>query len=183
MVSIIGLGESAIQYNGKGDTIGVNDAWKFHKTKVLLCADPMNRFTTERKRTIQESAPELFVTYSREWLQYFTPNYEKIKPSLKYKELYFSDGRKVRFAPWKGEVKEGIINYSLTSPFIAISLAHYMGYKEIVLWGVDFKTHKSYKPGTSGLEIEKKNYKELITALAGIGVSVRHGVKGSEIEI
>lgn len=185
MVSIIALGESASQFDGKGDTLGVNDAWRHFHTDILLVCDPPNRFTPERRKIITDSKPRLFISNQLPWMRHFMPedNADRIRPSMRYNELFFSDGRKMRFSPWKGLFNTDRVHYSLTSPFVAINLAYKLGYKEIVLWGVDFKTHKSYKHGSLGLETEKRRYKELITALAGIGVSVRHGVKGSEIEI
>ena len=72
------------------------------------------------------------------------------------------------------------ISYSHTSPFPAMSLAYLLGYKEIVLWGVDFVTHKAWNPQKpEQLNTQLSEYKELVRALDELGVKVWLGHTGS----
>lgn len=176
MVSIIGLGESVKYFDGKGPTIGVNDCFKFHPVDTLLLIDPPRRFTPERRRIIETSKPKLAVFYDLGWAQTFTNH--KFKPDYNIKQLFFSDGRTMRFSKYMGKLYNDRVLHSLTSPFVAISLAYVLGYKEIVLWGVDLNTHKSYHPGTEGLNIERDAFKTLIGQLNEVGVLVRFGKTG-----
>lgn len=176
MVSIIGLGESAQYFDGKGPTIGVNDCFRIHPVDTLLLIDPPRRFTPERRHIIEQSKPKLAVFYDLGWAQYFTNH--KFKPNYNRKEIYFSDGRVMRFSKYMGKLHNDRILHSLTSPFVAMSLAYVLGYKEIVLWGVDLNTHKSYHPGTEGLRQEREAFQMLIGQLKEVGVTVRFGKVG-----
>lgn len=176
MVSIIGLGESVKYFDGKGETIGVNDCFKFHPVDTLLVVDPPRRFTPERRRIIETSTPKLFVTAELGWMPFFSSI--KFNPRFDSKNLYFSSGRVMRFSKYMGKLHNDRVLHSLTSPFIAISLAYVLGHTDIVLWGVDLNTHKSYHPGTEGLKTERNAFKQLIDQLGEIGVSVRFGKPG-----
>jgi hypothetical protein len=62
-VSILGCGESGQYWDGIGDSIGVNDCWKFgHPTDYLMVLDPPGRFTEDRRKIIRESKPLHFIT-------------------------------------------------------------------------------------------------------------------------
>jgi len=45
--AIIACGPTAKFFLGGCDSIGVNDAWKFHRTKYLLVVDPKRNFRNE----------------------------------------------------------------------------------------------------------------------------------------
>lgn len=186
-VSILGCGESGAKWGGTGDSIGVNDCWKFGRpTDYLMVIDPPGRFTADRRKTISDSKPKHFVTDSKAWLQQFHSNKreaETIKPNSAYKEIYCTNGPKLikyRFSPWRGRIMPDQIQYWHTSPFPAISLAYLLGYKEIILWGVDFNTHKSWNPTKKNeLAFELQGYKELVRSLDEVGVNVYLGNGGS----
>lgn len=185
-ISILACGESGKYWDGQGDSIGVNDSWKWsHPTDYLMVLDPPNRFTPDRRKIIQNSKPKHFITDSKGWLRHFhdTEKVDRIKPHKDYKELYCTNGGQIikyRFSKWRGRLMPNQISYSYTSPFPAMSLAYLLGYKEIVLWGVDFVTHKSWNPSRAEqLNNELSLYKELINALNEVGVKVYLGYTGS----
>lgn len=181
--AILGLGESLEHFDGEGVTFGVNEICKYvPNIDYLLLMNPPNRHTLEEVQIIRESKPKNVVTYyPHAWLKYWMEPHalNSLKGSLKYKEVFFQNGRKIRLSPWRGagNFEKDRIYHSITSPFVGISLAAFLGFKEIVLWGVDFRTHGSYPVGSDGHEMEVKRYKELSEALAARGVTVSHGVK------
>lgn len=178
-LNIIALGETGQYWDGTGESIGVNDCWKFsHPTDYLMVINPANSFTPERRKVIEKSTPKHFITDSKTFLR---PRYEKadrIKPNMAYKELYCTNGPeliKYRFSKWQGTLYKDRIQYSHTSPFAAISLAYLLGYKEIILWGVDFKTHRTWKEGNPHMVEELQNYKALFDQLESVGISIKLG--------
>jgi len=50
---------------------------------------------------------------------------------------------------WRKEVQPDQVYHVDNSPFTAMSLAVTYGYTDIVLWGVDFNTHRYLKAVTS----------------------------------
>lgn len=178
--AILGLGESLNHFDGEGVTFGVNEIFKHHPVDYLVLMNPPNRHTLEEIEIIKNSKPKHVVTYYPfSWLQYWMPqsNVDKIRPSLKHKEVFFQDGRRIRISPWNDKFVLDRIYYSITSPFVAISLAAYLGFDEIILWGVDLRTHASYPVGSNGHSMETERYKALSDALKLQGISVRHGVE------
>jgi len=74
---------------------------------------------------------------------------------------------------WQGHIApKNHFQTSRTSPFCAISIAYNLGYDEIVLWGVDFKTHKIWHSGNTGFVNELRNYNQLIEQLKNRGIMV-----------
>lgn len=184
--NVIACGESGQYWDGTGDSIGVNDSWKWgHPTDYLMVIDPPGRFTPDRRKIIQNSKPKHFITDSKSWLRLFhdPEKVDRIKPHPDYKELYCTNGpqlMKYRFSKWRGRLMNDQISYSHTSPFPAMSLAYLLGYKEIVLWGVDFVTHKAWNPQKpEQLNTQLSEYKELVRALDEVGVKVYLGHTGS----
>lgn len=159
-ISILACGESGSQWDGEGLSIGVNDCWKFGRpTTYLLCVQTIQQMTPprqpkERLKTIIESKPEKFYTHKIEWQRFF-PNMELVK-----------------IERWKGRLT-GKLQFSRTSPFIALILAHNMGFDHIKLYGADFNTHQHYSPGQSKDFLdEMKNYKHLFQHLKDAGVTI-----------
>jgi hypothetical protein len=54
----------------------------------------------------------------------------------------------------------------------AITLAYLLGYKEIILWGVDFNTHKKWNYHTTQGREEIAIYRDLFRQLKEMGVNV-----------
>ena len=176
-VSILGCGQTGQHWDGAGESIGVNDCFKFRPTDYLMVINPPNSFTPERRKIIQDSKPHHFITDSRAFLIGRVHQPEAIKSRMDYKELYCSNGRGVihyRFSKWKGKLEKWI-QYSSTSPFAAISLAYVLGYKEITLWGVDFITHRTWKAENPHMMEELENYKSFFKQLEEVGVRVYLG--------
>lgn len=165
IVSIIGCGDSAKEwYKLPVDlSIGVNDCYKFghHPNTLLIINDP-SRFQASRKNnyqdrlnTIRKTKPEKFITNDREaWKRYF-PHAEEIK-----------------IRPFHKHNRKGEIYYSKTSPFVAISYAYNLGAKDIILWGVDMKTHHTYSAGTKAGDFELLELLKYIALLNNGGVRV-----------
>jgi len=176
-VSVLACGESGQYWDGTGESIGVNDCWKYHPTDYLLVINPPNSFTPERRKIITESTPHHFITDSRSFLIGRVPHAEQIKSRMDYKELFCTNGNQIikyRFSKWKGKL-EKFVQYSNTSPFAAISLAYVLGYNEITLWGVDFITHRTWKAENPHMMEELENYKAFFQALGEVGVKVKLG--------
>lgn len=183
--NIIGCGETAKYWDGSGDSIGVNDCWKWgHRTDYLMVLDNPERFIPDRAETIRNSNPHHFITYSYGWLKQFY-NGNVPRENLNFKELWCTNGTELihyRFSQWKGHLTKDRIWYANTSPFPAISLAYLLGYTEIVLWGVDFINHAKWRIGFNRMDFEADNYKQLYTQLLENGVSVYLGHEGSMLE-
>lgn len=182
-IAILGCGESGQYWDGHGESIGVNDCWKFgHPTDYLMVINPANSFTPQRRKIIEKSTPHHFVTDSQTFLRQHYDKADRIKPNMSFKELYCTNGSeliKYRFSKWTGTLQKDRIQYSNTSPFAAISLAYLLGYKEIILWGVDFKTHRTWKADNPHMFEELDNYKALIKQLWEVDVSVYLGHEDS----
>ena len=154
--SVIGCGTSATKWPGDGYSIGVNDCWKYgFITDRLIVVNSLTKFP-ERHRTVINSTPKDGL-YSHLSIFNGHPNYIHIRSMQR----------------WKGSLKPDILYYSSSSPFIALSMAHNMGFKEIVLWGVDFIQHPTIKG--YGLIREVQQYVSFVKHLGKIGTNVYLG--------
>jgi len=152
-VSIIGCGQTAALWDGKGASIGVNDCWKFgNTTDALVVVDSFTR-QLDRQKLIAECMPNAG----------FYSNLNRWKHHPQYKQLVFT-------AYTSGDVRINRVYHSTTSPFIAMSLAATQGFKEIVLYGVDLVDH-TYIRGYLLLS-EVKKFDGYTKALEKHGVKV-----------
>lgn len=160
-VSIIGCGETASQWDGKGFSIGVNDCWRFGKpTDYLVVVNTKKQFTEERLNWIIRSQPERLYTHSEDYRHDFP-------------ESIFFKLKEDCFQKWRGKLIDSTVQFSKTSPFVAISLAYSIGAKTINLYGVDFNNHKTYNPSnTSDFLHEINNYKSLFQQLKAKGITI-----------
>jgi hypothetical protein len=154
--SIIGLGETGRMWDGKGFSIGVNDAFRFGKpTSALVCVNVF-KSNPERHRIVSESRPKegFYSSNTRMWINH--PDYRPLteKPMKRF----------------TGKYEKGEIYYAKTSTFIAMCLAVRLGYTEIVIYGCDLVSHKIIK-GRS-LESEVSDTKKLVEELEKCGVKV-----------
>lgn len=157
-INIIACGPSAEQWNGQGESLGVNDCEKTGKpVERLLVIDFPLKFTQERFKVIQESNA-VFYTQLISW--------------NKYKPHRFN---LIQFNRWRGRLEPGKVNHSLTSPFVAISLAWNWGYQEIILWGVDMMNGRPYH------DEEVRNMKDLCACLWKDGTKVWAGAEGGAL--
>jgi hypothetical protein len=149
--NVIGLGETAELWDGQGFSIGVNDCFKFRQTDCLVVVNSFRKLP-EREKIITESRP----------VQGFYSNMSKWSHHPFYKTLNLQKFTK-RAEPDK-------VYHSQTSPFIAISLAAYLGYTEIVLYGVDMVSHPAFK--NHKLINEVRQYVLFVKELEKQGVKV-----------
>lgn len=167
-VSIVACGESASEwYKMPCDvSIGVNDSWKWgHKTDYLLIFNKISRFTRERMDVIRSSKPVKFYTHTPQW------------------QGIFPEANIVKLRQWDGHLRDDVYASAQTSPFIAMDFARKLGAKDIILWGVDFNTHKIFNQSNPQTKQELRSYKGLIEALLGVGVSVWLGKEGSGLDL
>lgn len=141
-VSLIACGESGKLWDGTGPSIGVNDCEKHgHKVDYLLLLNARGKFGPERLAVIEATRPITCYSHLEKWNQ------------------TFSNFKHIKITQWEGtRIDPGVIYHSKTSPFAALSLAAVMGFTEAVLWGVDFKNHKTYSPGKPQFEFERIRY-------------------------
>lgn len=161
LINVIGLGESASKWDGSGDSIGVNDAFKLgHKLQRLVLLNAPNEFESDRLQTIRKTEVDFVYTCWREWSR---PDYGLNNV------VHFN------YNVWQGKLlPKGTKQFqtSKTSPFCAISIAYNLGYDEIVLWGVDFKTHPVWNQTNYNFSYEIKNYQQLCEQLKARGIIV-----------
>jgi len=156
-INIIGCGPSAELWDGKGESLGVNDCEKTgKKVERLLVVDFPLKFEHDRFNMIRCSGAEF---------------YSQLTAWMKYKDKF----NLIDFRRWKGYLEPGKVNFSLTSSFVAISLAWSWGYQEIILWGVDMNNAKPYH------DEEVSNIKSLCACLWKDGCKVWLGAKGSAL--
>lgn len=121
--NIIGCGHTAQYWDRKGFSIGVNDCFKFHPTNYLIV---VNKLKPERAQIVWNSRPEKLFSHLPLWGRH--PSYEWIGPLMQWRAR-------------KMPARRNVIYNSNNSPFIACSMAFNLGFKNIVLWGVDFIGH------------------------------------------
>lgn len=166
--NIIGLGDSAKHWNGSGFSVGCNDAFKWgHKLNHLIVINHPSKFSKEPERfkTIVESKPELFLSHTQAWRQWF-PDMQHIRPSKLY-----------------GRLRKGTYYSAQTSPFVAMSHAFNLGAIDIILWGVDMVNHKVFHETSKKQKEEIDNYNRFIKSLSKNGVNVWIGAEGSALNL
>jgi hypothetical protein len=167
-INIIGCGKTAQHWNGMGNSIGVNDCFRygFHPDYLIILNTP-NQFTPDRMEFIKKTSPkQIFSNSPSAWSSHLKCDVEPFNS-----------------AQWanSNKIKKQLF-HSKTSPFAAISLAHTWGFKDIILWGVDFVDHKTYKPGEGSFLNEYVSYKTFTEALKNDGVNVYLGHVGSSLD-
>lgn len=154
---IIGCGQTATNWDGSGYSIGVNDCWKYGIITDRLIVVNGFRKHPDRLKVILNSTPKDGL-YSMIWGFVHHPNYKHIGSMQRWKEKNF---------------KSGILYYSSSSPFIALSMAHNMGFKDIVLHGCDMVDHPTLKNNT--LKRELRQFETFSKALLKEGTNVYLG--------
>lgn len=155
--SIIACGQTATKWNKEGYSIGVNDCWgKGITTDRLIVVNGLRKYP-DRLKTVLNSWPKDGL-YSQIAGFNHHPNYKHIGSMIRWKERNF---------------KSGVLYYSSSSPFIALSMAHNMGFKEIVLHGVDMVDHPTLK--NNALQRELRQFETFYKALLKEGTKVYLG--------
>ncbi len=167
--AIVGCGPTAKFFPGGFDSIGVNDAWKFKKTDWLLTCDPKRNFRNEgRLEYIERCRPEKFFYYYKfaEW-----------------KDAHNAES--YHATKWNGRLSPSKVYTSMSTPFVATSMAISMGYDTIVIYGADYYNHKNFTPDRLDtrrrFDTELKNFKELSLEALKIGVGVFVGHRASAL--
>lgn len=131
---ILGCGASGADYASQPDDhiFGVNDAAKFgHAINTLVFLNRPSQFPPERLVTIRATKPErVFCLHTN--TRYWGADFPNILQQLPLLERWRSGAK---------YYKEKVY-HTADSPFTAMSLAIYEGYKTIVMFGVDFVDHK-----------------------------------------
>lgn len=162
-IIVIGCGTSSNEIkhesnNIKNTTIGVNDIGDIYTPTYLLVVNQPNNFIESRLKHIQYNKCDNFITHLiNDW------KFEKdilIKIEIGSRNLSNFDN------------KNGIIDYSNNSPYMACLVAYYMGAKNIGLIGVDWTdNHFNNADGAhrlingNGLNNINKDYTELYLKL------------------
>jgi hypothetical protein len=171
IVSVVACGKSAGDWPRVGHdlSIGVNDMLKFGvNPDWLLCINGVSKFNESRQSLIMNTRPNKFFSHNTGWLNHFS---------------MFCETERIAMHTWRGYFKKGRNYHSLTSPFVAISMAANAGAADIIVWGVDFVNHPSFPEGSQALKSELKKYSELIEALKKHGIKVWAGTGGSILNL
>lgn len=168
IVSIIACGDSARDwFKTPCDlSIGVNDAFKFGaQPDQLVIINFERKFTHERLKTILATRPTKVWTHTSTW------------------QKHFNNAVVMRLTTFSGYVRDGLIYSSKTSPIVALSLAVKQGATEIILWGIDMLTHKTYRKGTKDGDYEIKNYLKFIEQIKKRGIKVYRGADNTAFDL
>lgn len=142
--SIIACGETAKEWDRQGYSIGVNDCWKYHPTNVLVVINSFSgRADKERLKIIEQSKPTFFLSHTK-WKR--------------------PDFRFINILTFTGRIEPGQFYHNNgSSPFVATTVAVAMGFKDIILYGVDMVDHPIIKD--SYLEREVDSWRRLSAAI------------------
>lgn len=165
---VLGCGPSIVNYKPDGNfSIGCNDSFRYAESNYLIVVSL--HFSQERHRIIETSRPQKLLSFLAEWTHH--PCYEYIGQLHKWR----AD------RPDRNRLDKAKIYHSNNTPFISCSLAYNLGYREIVLWGVDFIDH----PNINGqsLESAKHDFDSMQEAFKKNGASLYLGCEGSTLNL
>lgn len=170
-INIVALGETAKHWDGSGPSIGVNDASRWgHDLNYLVLLNGPAQFTPERLEHIKNTnCSKVYADWPTHWEKHFPGKVHE------FNSRQWSPSNRLE------KLSKNYLYHSKTSPFGAISLAYSWGFTEIILWGVDFKDHKHYRPGDDRFINEFTAYKTFCLALQKVGVNVYLGHEGSNL--
>ncbi len=165
IANIIGLGQTALNWDGTGFSLGCNDVWRFGKpTNHLLVINSLNN-EPERKKIVENSCPEILWSQMLTWQNH--PNYKSIGP----------------MASWHHKFSPGMIYTSNNSPFVAVTLAYKLGYRKFILWGVDLMNHRHIRQDNDMLPKALEDFHFLQVELLKNKASMYLGCKGSALDL
>jgi hypothetical protein len=168
-VFIVGCGDSAKDWfkTPHDYSIGVNDCAKFGKDpNVLVLVNAPHKFQPTKENgyqnrlaTIKATKPQEVITNDRgSWAKHFNCNVEG-----------------VRLAPFWKYFNRGMLYYSKTSTFVAISYAFNIGAEKIVIWGCDLMNHPHFPVKDRETQFEMEQYGKLIAHIQEAGTEVYIG--------
>lgn len=162
-VHLLALGPTMLEAPNFGYFMGVNDVHKYAYTHELVVVDEPEKFSPDRKKVIWHSQPANgFWSPRKAWqghskFRFFPLAYNHNNHDIDHHGYIFSNN----------------------SPFVAAVHAYKQGYKDIVLWGVDFFDHPRIKADKK--VTAKKHYQWLDRVLSNKGVSLYAGSNHSPL--
>jgi len=166
IMTVIACGDSAKGWIPRGTTIGSNDCEKFgNPVDYLVLANAPRKFTPERMKVITKSKAQVLTTSLSQWKPFF-PSAEKIPKVTTFNKM----------------IMKGYCQTSVTTPIMCLSLAIRMGATEIIMYGCDMLTHKTWRKGTKGGDQEITKYLRYFKEMNRIGVKLWLGVKGTAFD-
>lgn len=177
----VASGETGAKWSGQGPSVGCNDVAKWgYPVDYLVLLNTPSQFQHSRLDDIKKTRFEtLYTTIPSVWRNCYCNHFTQaliIVVKTKIEELFIR-----KWSP-STKLSKNYVYHSKTSPLVAMSLAYNMGATEIVLWGVDFKTHHRYREGQQYFFGEMRQYQTFIQALEKAGVKVYLGAEGSTLQ-
>lgn len=166
IASIVACGTSAKDWHKVPHdfSVGVNDSAMFGKDPDhLVLINFERKFHTERLNVIKRTKAQVW-THTHTW------------------KKHFPDAYVIKLSPFSGYVRRDMIYSLRTSPIVAMSIASKLGATKMILWGVDFKTHKVFTNGEKKGDHEIRNYLKYFDGLKKLGVEVYLGANGTAFD-
>lgn len=162
---ILGLGPSIKHFKPDGNlTIGCNDIFRICPVDFLIVVSVL---PADRNDIVWRSRPKKLLSFLPAWASH---------PAYEYMGILH---------PWrqdrKNPMNKGMIYHSNNTPFIQASYAFNMGYKNIVLWGVDLMDHPLLRD--QALEKTWTDFKQLQAAFLENDCSMYLGSSGSVLSL
>ena len=160
---VLGLGESIKDFKEyEGYRIGVNDIYRHTYCDRVVVVNNFAKLQ-ERKNYIDTCRPlDGLWSHLSCWHNH-------------------TEFKKLSFQAWNGVYKAKTVYCSKSSPFVALTMACSLGFTEVVLWGVDMKTHKDLKDRTKVIELN--NFDTFVRAVEKTGVKVFKGSEYSDLRL
>lgn len=167
IATVVALGQSAKDWIPRGLTIGVNEylVWGKQADAIIIVNAP-HKFSSEEMNLIVKHKGKMLTNSPKQWGQYFK-NAEPLK----------------HMGAFNLRVQKGRLYTSQTSPMIAISYAMQQGATEVIIYGVDFKTHGKYKEGTKHGDHEISIYKRFFESCKKLGTQIYLGEFGTAFDL
>lgn len=166
IASIVALGPSAKDWHKipHDFSVGVNDAAMWGKDPDnLVIVNFERKFHSKRLDVIKRTQSKVW-THTNTW------------------KKHFPDANVIKLSPFSGWFRKGMYYSLRTSPIVAMSVAVNLGATKLILFGIDFKNHKSFNHGEKRGDHEIRNYVKFFEALRKIGVEIYLGGEGSALQ-
>lgn len=173
-IHIIACGETGSKWDGEGPSIGVNDCYKWgHSVDYLVLVNAPGQFQGSRLEMIGNTPfRKLYTNMPQTWSSYF----ETKGVVMKVEKLFLSRWSK------GNKLNKNNVYHGMTSPFVAVSLAHHWGFNKIVMWGVDLVNHHRYGKKAPGHVSEMMRFKSFFHELHKAGTQVYLGSLGTAFD-
>jgi len=162
-MTVVASGDSAKMWIPRGTCIGSNDCEKWGQpVDYLILANAPHKFKPERLAIIKRSKAKILVTSLTQWKPIF-PHAEQITRRTTFNKM----------------IMKRFCQTSVTSPLMCLSIAVRMGADEIIMWGVDMKSHHTYREGTKAGEREINVYRRYFKECRRLDINVWLGANGT----